>query len=54
MKNYQTHKNYFLKFLVYALFLLTLSTLTGCSSSADLKSPCPYYGRFCTQKPINT
>ncbi|WP_269471721.1 T4SS-associated protein LvhB7 [Legionella spiritensis] len=35
------------------LSLCLLLTLTSCSRPPDLNTPCPDYGRFCPQQPIN-
>jgi hypothetical protein len=36
--------------LVYLLLLLGLN---ACGKTADLDAPCPDYGRFCAQSPVN-
>lgn len=30
------------------------SFITGCTSTATLKAPCPNYGASCAKKPINS
>lgn len=39
-------------FLKYTLSLLFLG-LGACSKPVDLDAPCPEYGRYCSQAPIN-
>lgn len=33
--------------------LLVITVLGACSKSHELRAPCPDYGRYCAQTPIN-
>jgi hypothetical protein len=39
--------------LRYYCYLLLCLGLGACSKPLDLDTPCPDYGRYCTQTPIN-
>lgn len=43
-----------MRHLVFSLLPLLLSVMLGaCAQAHDLDAPCPDFGRFCAQKPVN-
>lgn len=39
---------------VLSTTILILVGLSGCSAHRELKAPCPDFGRYCAQTPINS
>ncbi|HDS3856746.1 TPA: hypothetical protein QH041_003114 [Legionella pneumophila] len=39
--------------MIRCFLILLLAGLGACSRPVDLETPCPDYGRYCTQTPIN-